>query len=170
MKPEIWKQIPNFEGFYEASNYGRIRNSITKIILKADGKGYPKVVLCKKRKRYNFRVHEIICRTFHGPKPSTDHEVNHKDGVKRNIKSENVEWSLHGENIQHALVHGLIKTGSKSKLAKRYIITSPTGFVYKVKGLRYFCRKHGLAAGNMSSLATGRVKTTSYKGWRCVYA
>lgn len=52
------------------------------------------------------------------------------------------------------------------KNAKNYIITNPEGLVYKVKGLAKFCRENDLHAGNMSSVASGKLK--QYKGWTCV--
>lgn len=50
-------------------------------------------------------------------------------------------------------------------LQKEYRITDPEGKVYNVKGLKEFCKKHGLHAGNMCSVASGKLK--HYKKWLC---
>lgn len=47
-------------------------------------------------------VHTIVCRTFHGPKPTMAHEVNHGDGIKINNHKNNLEWTTRAENIQHS--------------------------------------------------------------------
>ena len=61
---EIWRDIPNFEGHYQISNYGRVKSlkfysNATKkycdreLILKFHiVKGYQKVVLCKSAKGF----------------------------------------------------------------------------------------------------------------------
>lgn len=69
------------------------------------------------------RVHPIICRAWHGPPPTPDHEVNHKDGDKTNNHPENLEWVTHSENMQHAYEMGLCPpppthTGESHPLAK----------------------------------------------------
>ena len=46
---EIWKPIQDFEGFYEVSNIGRVKNVRRNKMLVAgkDKDGYPQVLLCK---------------------------------------------------------------------------------------------------------------------------
>lgn len=56
------------------------------------------------RKSY---VHRIVCRAWHGPPPTPDHEVNHIDGDKLNNHPDNLEWVTHRENLQHAWSTGL---------------------------------------------------------------
>lgn len=53
-------------------------------------------------------------------------------------------------------------------LKKEYIIVDPNGVVFNVKGLKEFCRKHNLEFKYLSRQANG-LKTTPYKGWKCVY-
>jgi hypothetical protein len=40
MEIEIWKDIENYEGFYQVSNLGRIR-SLDRIIKRANGRNLP---------------------------------------------------------------------------------------------------------------------------------
>ena len=37
MKQEIWKDIKGYEGFYQVSNFGRIR-SVDRIVITQDGR------------------------------------------------------------------------------------------------------------------------------------
>lgn len=48
---------------------------------------------------------------------------------------------------------------------KEYIITLPTGDVFRIKGLRAFCKENQLNSGNMSCCANGTYKQV--KGYRC---
>lgn len=50
-------------------------------------------------------------------------------------------------------------------LEKEYLIIDPEGQEYRVKGLKRFCQEHNLNAGNMCSVANG--KLTNYKKWLC---
>ena len=63
---EIWKDIPNYEGLYQASNLGRIkslkRNKILNQIKSSDT--YLQVFLCKNNKVKGYQVHRLIAKTF----------------------------------------------------------------------------------------------------------
>merc|ERR1712216_704505 len=47
-------------------------------------------------------VHRAMLRTFLGPPPSPQHEVNHKDGNRGNNSLVNLEYVTHSENVKHA--------------------------------------------------------------------
>ena len=48
---------------------------------------------------------------------------------------------------------------------KMYEFVDPEGNVFVEKGLKQFCLKHNLHAGNMASVAKG--KLNHYKNWKC---
>ena len=105
---EIWKDIPNFEGYYKISNLGRIKSVTRKAkvkILNNDYRtikgqlispaktrdGYLKVSLSKNHKRYYFKVHRLAAQAFI---PNTNNYpcINHKDENKENNRVDNLEW------------------------------------------------------------------------------
>jgi group I intron endonuclease len=51
------------------------------------------------------------------------------------------------------------------KLSLDYLIISPDGDEYRVKGLAKFCREHGLHTSDMCAVAKG--KWSHHKGWKC---
>lgn len=124
---EIWKDIPGYEGLYQASNLGNIRSLDHKIMQKGvNGKliihkykgkilkgwvqntGYLTVSLNNKK----YSVHRIVAQTFiHKIDGKTF--VNHIDGNKLNNKVENLEWCTNAENIQHAYRNGLMENAIK---------------------------------------------------------
>jgi len=100
---EEWKPIQNYESYYLASTFGRIRSNYNRVILmtfKADKDGYLLIGLTKNRKQSTFRVHRLIADTFI---PNLDNlpEINHKDLNKQNNRVDNLEWVTGRENKKH---------------------------------------------------------------------
>lgn len=102
---EIWKDIENYEGFYQVSNLGRVR-SLDRFVKWRDKKyfvkgklmkqiigpwGYPWVSLRKDKTRKSKLVHILVAKAFI-PNPLNLPIVNHKDENKTNAFAENLEW------------------------------------------------------------------------------
>lgn len=102
---EIWKDIPNYEGYYEVSNLGRIKSLVKKLktkggalrktnerILKAviDRYGYQRVVLQKDKEKKCYQVHRLVYEAFIGEIPE-GMQVNHKDENKQNNVLSNID-------------------------------------------------------------------------------
>lgn len=111
---EIWKDIPNYEGLYQVSNLGRIRNAKTKKIKNQRNtyKKYLQVDLFNKNQK-TYRVHRLVAETFI-PNPNNLPQVNHKDGNKQNNRVDNLEWITNYDNIQHAVKNGFFKRNKGS--------------------------------------------------------
>lgn len=100
---EIWKSIPDYEGLYEVSNYGRVRSVYRyKRILKPmiSNSGYERVDLFKNKNRKQFSVHRLVALTFID-NPEGKKIVNHKDENKLNNHINNLEWVTNKENCQY---------------------------------------------------------------------
>lgn len=114
---EVWRDITDFEGDYEVSNYGRIKTLIHKeSILKTFiiNSGYESVTL----KGGNKLVHRIVAREFcKGYKPWLD--VNHKDGNRLNNRSDNLEWVSRKDNIADCIRRGKHNIKEAHKVAHR---------------------------------------------------
>lgn len=124
---EIWKDIPNYEGLYQASNFGRIksiqyfnhannkiypREKILKPIL--NEKGYCRVDLSKSGESKRHRVHRLVAKTFL-PNPYNLLEVNHIDGNKQNNNVNNLEWCSRSHNMKEACKLGLVIPPKRTK-------------------------------------------------------
>jgi hypothetical protein len=105
MDDEIWKVINEFPS-YAVSNLGRLKRIVRpksgpgKVgdILKPGMSPYPQVGLSKDGKSRTHAVHVLVCRAFHGPKPTPKHEVAHWDGDKLNARWDNLRWATSREN------------------------------------------------------------------------
>lgn len=121
-KIEIWKDIPNYEGYYQVSSLGRVKslnyNRTRKPrVLKQglDGYGYPKSCISKDGKAKNIRVHRLVMLAFKG---KSELQVNHINGIKTDNRLENLEYCTQSENINHAVSNGLILNGENHGKAK----------------------------------------------------
>lgn len=102
------KDIPGYEGLYAASEDGQIWSHRNKIIMKQQltSMGYPTVQLCVNGKRKALSVHRLIAFAYLG---KSELVVNHKNGIKRDNRIENLEYCTRSENIKHAFRTGLKK-------------------------------------------------------------
>jgi hypothetical protein len=123
---EEWKDIPDFEGIYQASTLGRIRSidrtyfdkrgfkyNRSGVMLKPnkDKGGYLYVGLCphKKKKIKTMKIHRLVCMAFH-LNPENKPQVNHKNGIRTDNRPDNLEWCTFIENMQDKYARGYWKT------------------------------------------------------------
>ncbi len=118
MVKEQWKDIPGFEGHYQASTLGNIR-SIKKepIILKGDYQknGYRRVYLWVGGEKKNCLVHRLVAETFI-ENPNRYSDINHKDEDKSNNSVENLEWCSHVYNMNYGSVKKKISMAAQGRI------------------------------------------------------
>ena len=117
---EEWRDVVGYEGYYQVSNFGKVR-SIDRDIINTRGivsrykgkelsphlhpNGYLVVVLSLKSKRITKKVHRLVAISFIDG--DTTLQVNHINGIKTDNRSENLEWVTFSENQTHAYKLGL---------------------------------------------------------------
>lgn len=116
MSKEEWKPIEGFNGLYEISNKGMVRNASNQKIKKqhVDNVGYYAVSLSKNNRIYLHRVHRLIAIAFI-PNPLNLPCINHKDENKLNNSIENLEWCTKAYNNTYGGRVGRI-TNKKKKI------------------------------------------------------
>ena len=112
MNVEEWRDIAECSGRYQVSNFGRVRNSVTKKIRKqADKHGYKRINLTfDDGKEHNCAVHRLVASAFI-ENPENKPQVNHKDGTHDNNCVDNLEWVTPQENFEHAVRNRLYEKG-----------------------------------------------------------
>lgn len=100
---EIWKEILGYEGLYEVSNLGKVRNKKTGRILKLRGnkKKYWRIVLCKDGVCKEYKLHRLVAQAFL-PNPQNFPQVNHKDENPDNNIVSNLEWCTALYNVRYS--------------------------------------------------------------------
>lgn len=100
---EIWKEILGYEGLYEVSNLGKVRNMKTGRILKLRGntKKYWRIVLSKNGQCREYKLHRLVAQAFL-PNPNKYPQVNHKDNNPDNNTVDNLEWCTALYNVRYS--------------------------------------------------------------------
>lgn len=106
----MWKDIKNWEDYYEVNEYGDVRNKRTKKLLKGDKNsiGYPRVCLyCKDHnpQKERFFRHRLVAEHFI-PNNNNYPEVNHIDLDITNCFVGNLEWVTRYDNEIHSKLFG----------------------------------------------------------------
>jgi len=115
---EEWRPVEGFPS-YEVSSLGRVR-SLDRVyeVESIQGKrttftgkaispfknknGYMSFSFCVCGKKTKAFVHRVVCKAFKGPAPSSEHQVNHINGVRDDNRAENLEWLTAKQNAQHS--------------------------------------------------------------------
>lgn len=124
------KAIPGTEGFYFATNQGRIfsckvpgwrgrKGYWRELSYEIDHDGYKKVALSCEPKKTPF-VHRLVLETFVGPCPE-GLQCRHFDGVPDNCNLENLEWNTQSVNQRDRDRHGTRNSRSEKLLASSRI-------------------------------------------------
>lgn len=157
---EEWRDMPGYEGSYQVSDMGRVRNirygaqrQIRLLNPYLNGKRYFRIRISRKGQMQNFLVHRLVMAAFVGKCPE-GYEVNHKNGVATDNRLENLEYVTRAENMRHmAEVLKRIKFGedrNDSKLTESNVIEIR---MLRAIGmtLMEIASRYGVSAGTISS-------------------
>ncbi len=141
MVDEVWKDIKGFEGYYQISNYGRVKSLSRPVYLvgsgifhrfkketikkpKIDKDGYECVTLSVNGYDKTFAIHRLVALHFLTvPDDYLEKEINHKDYNRRNNYYENLEWVTHKDNVQYSSEQGrYCCEGVKNSRSRKIVI------------------------------------------------
>lgn len=128
---EEWRDCIGYEGFYQVSNFGRVRSCDRvgshavygsmvlrgKVLKPAAKTGYSTVVFSAFNSQFTAYVHALVAQAFLGERPES-FQINHIDGNKRNNLLSNLEYCTPKQNTRHAFALGLCRTARGEDCAK----------------------------------------------------
>lgn len=141
---EIWKDISEYKGLYQISNFGRVKSLKRKVYAgrgrmryqyekilsdnKTNGNGYKVVSLFKENVGKNHYIHRLVAEAFLN-NPQNYNYVNHKDQNTFNNIYSNLEWCSQQYNCTYKNAHikrGLKFRNNKIKSRKIYQLKDKT--------------------------------------------
>ena len=179
MSEEIWKDIPNYEGLYQASNLGRVKSlerldaigrKVNEKILKSarDRYGYYRIQLWKQSIGKAYQVHRLVWSAFNGPIPE-GMQVNHIDEKPSNnslsnlnlmTPKENCNWGTRNERAGKVLKN----RKDLSKSVMQYDLQD--NFVKEYPSAKQVERELGFDQGNICECCKGKRKTVHGFKWK----
>lgn len=166
---ERWMPVPGFEGFYEASDTGRVRSvprlvrcgargamkSVGGVVLSAvmGSRGYPVVNLTRPGTRRQMFLHKVILEAFIGKRPE-GMESCHNNGDRLDARLENLRWDTRSGNHKDKRKHGTWQVGEKANNAK---LTEAIVLEIRKRGLSaaQAQREYGLSKTNARRIVRG---------------
>ena len=179
MSEEIWKDIPEFNGFYQASNMGRIKSleridalgrRVKERILKPsrDCYGYYRIQLWKQSIGKAYQVHRLVWSAFNGPIPE-GMQVNHIDENPSNnslsnlnlmTPKENCNWGTRNERAGKVLKN-------RKDLSKPVLqFTLDDILIKEYPSTKQVERETGFNSSNILSCCNGKRKTAHGFKWK----
>lgn len=123
---EIWKPVPNYEGYYEISNYGNVkslnyRHTGKEQLLKPvkNKIGYLLVFLYKNGKCTPFYIHRLVYETFKGEIPQK-YQVNHISKYKNDNHLLNLNLMTSKENVEYSEAKAVLCFDKKRNFIKEF--------------------------------------------------
>ena len=172
---EIWKDVIGYEGYYKASNLGRVKSldrisnsnggefiKKEKMLKPSVNKGYLQVHLWGDSIKEVKKIHRIVAIAFienNENKP----QINHKDGNKENNHVNNLEWCSNSENQKHAYANGLKDAKFSSKRVKQY--SKDGEYIRIFESARSAGREMNTDHSMISRVCNGKQKTAKGYIW-----
>ena len=161
---EVWRDIPNYEGLYQASNMGRIASIRSGFKIRSCVKnpgGYLQVAFRINNKIKTYLVHILIAKTFL-PQHDDKDQVDHINNVKFDNRVSNLQWTTRSQNMKNNYLRGVTSTDKLRARGKKVELFTKDG-----KSLGVFNKIHDAAKflntspGNVSSLCNPDKKLKS---------
>ena len=105
---EVFKDVPNYEGIYQVSNFGNVKSfkwgKEKQKKSTVDSNGYLTICLTdNEKKQRTIKVHVLVAMAFLDYKPNgkLDFVIDHKNGVRTDNRLENLQIVTQRENVQN---------------------------------------------------------------------
>lgn len=183
MNKEIWKDIKGYEGYYQISNYGKVKSlgryyfsGIHNVAKKYQNEnirkeektknGYIRVALCKDGKIKKCLVHRLVAEHFIDNLNSYP-QVNHKDENKENNYFKNLEWCDNKYNVNYGKRNERAKksiTTIKGRKVNQYDLKD--NFIKQYVSINSASKQFNRKGSNIRACCIGKQKTAYGYKWK----
>jgi len=182
---EIWKPVAGHEGWYEVSNYGRIK-SLHREIIRSDGQfqpyhekilkqntnsdGYKVIKLVKYScNRISYKVHRLVALSF-VDNPLSLPQVNHKKEIKSLNWADELEWMTLKDNCNYGTRNKRMReTSTNGKLSKPIVQLTIEGEFVKRWESAHEARRNGFCNKQISKIVRNEVKNPNHKNYKWIF-
>ncbi len=153
---EIWRTVEGWP-LYQVSSWGRVRRFFDgsvrggprwRIRTPSLSSGYPNITLYRPNDKLCSSVHSLVCRAFHGERPTPQHQVAHWDNILHNNRATNLRWATKLENEQDKLRHGTRLRKLSNSQVKSILVDS--------RSSRVIASSYGVSSTLICNLKKGR--------------
>ena len=172
---EIWRDIPEFNGLYQASNLGRVKSlkrpyGLKEKILKPliNRNGYYQVHLYKNSIQKFYLVHRLVWEAFNGH-ISEGLQVNHINEIKSDNRLSNLNLMTHKENMNYGSrtersAKKQINRKDQSKTILQFDLND--NFIKEYPSIQQIYRETGFSQGNICGCCNGKYKQMYGFKWK----
>lgn len=162
---EEWRDIIGYEGLYQVSNLGRVKNKHDKILKQQIRKGYCEVGLYKNNSKQPklYKVHRLVAESFI-LNPNNLPCVNHKDENKKNNKIFNLEWCNHNYNDNYGTRNEKISKKQKCPIILQ--CDKNMNVIKEWNGMIEIYKKLGYHKSQIYNCCIGKYKTAHNYIWK----
>lgn len=171
---EIWRDVRDYEGLYEASSLGNIRSRnyrktgrVQNLKPILNSYGYRQVSLCRDGKRRVFKVSVLVAETFYRRREKGE-VVMHLNAIKTDDRAENLKIGTQSENMKQWYADGYVTT-EKQRRAVSEANRGENNFSNKLSEAQIYeirenpdelngmelAEKYGVSAANISLIRRG---------------
>ena len=164
---EVWRDIPGYEGRYEASSFGNIRSvdNVVECVTRRTGtvfhkritgrvkrpttakNGYLVVRLGHGETRY---VHELVALTYIGERPPKTY-ICHGDGNRANNALDNLRYDSQSENERDK-----IRCGGKMKKLTRDDVLAIRAAISAGESRKTLAERYNVSTNTVGNIINGR--------------
>lgn len=159
LEGEIWKDVSEYKGYYEVSNYGRLRRKNTSKILKykKHRDGYYMVNISANTERKTLQVHRAVAKAFVSNIENLPC-VNHINENKNDNRAVNLEWCTVAYNNSYGSRVGRVYVGVKQ-------ICTETGKVLNIFPSISDAANFIKSSASVISNVINKSKSKTYRGY-----
>lgn len=172
MNGEIWRDVPGYDGHFEASSFGRVRSKDRIVVKKTryggvmtqryygkilnphTERGYKYVHVGVAGRKVRVGVHRLVLLAFHGEGP-VGQITRHLNGDPADNRPENLAWGDHQQNMADRKKHGRYANGERHCMAK---ISKEQAYLIKNSNATgaQLARLHGISQTQVSRIRRGQ--------------
>lgn len=154
---EVWEDVPEYEGFYKISSFGRVFSYKSRKILTPflAGKGYKMITLACNGNKVKHYIHRLVAQTFI-PNPKNYPCIDHLNTIHTDNRVENLKWCSFTQNNLNPITN--------SRRFKPVVQLKDNSIIHIFKSVNEAARQ-GFCLGQIINCCKGKCKRHKNFQW-----